>query len=171
MYVTPQATVHVAAPKEDDTLERAFTAYLRTGQANADLTELRAQSEGTPSAGGYTVPDGFRTKIIDRMKAFGGIANVAETINTETGQSLEWPTVDDTANVGEIVAEGGTFASGADLTFGTASLGAYTYTAGGLATTLCGCRLNCCRTALSISSRSWRASSANVWHVCSRPTW
>lgn len=125
------AAVNVATPKQDDALERAFTAYLRTGQANADLTELRAQSEGTPSAGGYTVPDGFRTKIIDRMKAFGGIANVAETINTETGQSLEWPTVDDTANVGEIVAEGGTFASGADLTFGTASLGAYTYTAGG----------------------------------------
>src|SRR3546814_15198662 len=44
---------------------------------------------------------------------------------------MEWPTVDDTGNVGEIVAEGGTFASGADIVFGTASLGAYKYMAGG----------------------------------------
>jgi len=40
-------------------------------------------------------------------------------------------TVDDTANTGEIVAENGTFAGGADLVFGTANLGAYKYMAGG----------------------------------------
>jgi HK97 family phage major capsid protein len=39
--------------------------------------------------------------------------------------------VDDTANEGEIVDEGGTFTSGADLTFGTANLSAYSYMAGG----------------------------------------
>ncbi|HEX5120357.1 MAG TPA: phage major capsid protein [Pseudonocardiaceae bacterium] len=125
--ILPAAT----STRQDKTLERAFTSYLRTGKENADLTELRAQSEGTSSQGGFLVPDGFRNQIVDRMKAFGGIANDAETITTESGNPLPWPTLDDVANVGEIVDEGGTFSSGADLVFGTASLGAYSYMAGG----------------------------------------
>lgn len=125
------AAVHVGTAKEDDTLERAFDAYLRTGKENADMVQLRAQSEGTPSEGGYLVPDGFRDKLVDRMKAYGGIANVAEEITTATGNNLPWVTVDDTANVGEVVSEGGTFSGGADLVFGTANLGAYSYMAGG----------------------------------------
>jgi HK97 family phage major capsid protein len=44
---------------------------------------------------------------------------------------MSYPTIDDTANVGEIVAEGGTFAAGADLVFGTRLLSAYKYMAGG----------------------------------------
>lgn len=134
-YNTPvpglAAAVHVGTAQQDTTLERAFNHYLRTGQVNADLVELRAQGEAVGSEGGYLVPEGFRDKIVDRMKAFGGVANVVENITTATGNNLPWPTVDDTANVGEIVAEGGTFASGADLVFGTADLGAYKYMAGG----------------------------------------
>lgn len=129
--VKPGQVVTGAAPKKDDTLERAFSHYLRTGKENADLVELRAQGEANGSEGGYLVPDEFRNKLVDRMKAFGGIANVVEEISTSTGAPLSWPTVDDTGNVGEIVAEGGTFASGADLVFGTANLGAYKYMAGG----------------------------------------
>lgn len=120
-----------AVNKKEDTLERAFDHYLRTGKENQDLVELRAQSEGTGSEGGYLVPEGFRNKLVDRQKAYGGVASVAETITTDSGNNLPWTTVDDTANVGEIVAENGTFASGADLVFGTADLGAYKYMAGG----------------------------------------
>jgi HK97 family phage major capsid protein len=127
----PAHAVHVAAAKTDDTLERAFDAYLRTGRENADLVELRAQSVGSDPGGGYTVPDGFRMKLVDRMKAFGGLANVVEEITTATGGPLEWPTLDDTGNVGEIVAEAGTFAAGADMTFGIATLSSYKYMAGG----------------------------------------
>jgi HK97 family phage major capsid protein len=63
--------------------------------------------------------------------SYGGIAEVAETLTTSEGNPISYPTVDDTANVGEIVAEGGTFAAGADLVFGTRSLTAYKYMAGG----------------------------------------
>lgn len=129
--VNPGLAVPVTATKRDDTLERAFDHYLRTGKENADLVQLRAQSEGTPSEGGYLVPDGFRNKLVDRMKAFGGLATAVEEITTTTGAPLPWVTVDDTSNEGEIVAEGGTFAGGADLVFGTANLGAYSYMAGG----------------------------------------
>lgn len=120
------------APKQDDGYEKAFEAYMRTGRPNADLESFtNAQSEGTPSEGGYLVPTTLRDKIVDRMKAFGGIANVSDTLTTSTGENVNWPTVDDTSNVGEIVQEGGTFSSGADLVFGEASLGAYSYMAGG----------------------------------------
>lgn len=124
----------VAAPAPDGGLDTAFENYLRTGRPNADISDLQvtnAQGESAATEGGYLVPEGFRQKIVDRMKAFGGIANVAETITTSTGAPLPWPTVDDTANTGEIVAEHGTFAGGADLVFGTKALGAYSYMAGG----------------------------------------
>ncbi len=139
-YETPvapaaAAAVHVAASQPDDTLERAFNHYLRTGVENDDLQELRAQSEGVGSEGGFLVPDGFRAKLVDRMLAFGGIANAAETITTSTGNPLPWPTLDDTANSGEVVQEGGVWSAGADLVFGSDSLGAHTYAAGGGAST------------------------------------
>lgn len=138
-YTTPLRTdLHVhtgAGTTQDDTLERAFDHYLRTGKENADLVESRAQSEGTPSEGGYLVPDSFRDKIVERKKAFGGLASVVDEITTSDGRSMSWPTVDDTANEGEIVSENGTFASGADVVFGTANIGAYSYMAGGAGST------------------------------------
>jgi HK97 family phage major capsid protein len=130
-YNAVSPAVVATSSKKDDTLERAFNHYLRTGKENADLVQLRAQAEGTGTEGGYLVPEGFRDKLVDRLKAFGGLANVVETVTTSTGNPLPWPTVDDTANTGEIVDEGGTFSSGADLVFGQASLGAYKYMAGG----------------------------------------
>lgn len=128
---TTTPVLHSTTSKQDDTLERAFSHYLRTGKENADIVELRAQSEGTGSQGGYLVPAGFRNQIVERMKAFGGIANDAESLTTSTGEDLPWPTLDDTANLGEVVNEGGTFTSGADMVFGSANLGAYSYMAGG----------------------------------------
>lgn len=133
-YVAPanHVGVHVATPKADDTLERSFESYLRTGRENADLTELRAQSVGTDSAGGFTVPDSWRQKIEETRKAFGGVLNAVETINTSTGEPLRWPTLDDTANSGVIAAEAAAPASsGADLVFGEKVLGAFKYVAPG----------------------------------------
>lgn len=130
------APVAPAAPRtavqdSGDELTRAFESYLRTGQVNNELAQFRAQGEASGPSGGYLVPEGFRNKLVERMKAFGGIANHCEVITTDSGQPLPWPTNDDTANSGEIVAESGTFASGADLVFGTRALQAFKYMAGG----------------------------------------
>lgn len=122
--------VNVAVANEPPE-ERAFEHYLRTGNAPSELAEYRAQSEGTNTAGGYLVPAGFRAKLIERMKQYGGISEAAETFTTGEGNLINYPTVDDTANIGEIVAEGGTFAAGADLVFATRTLSAYKYMAGG----------------------------------------
>jgi HK97 family phage major capsid protein len=104
---------------------RTFTAFLR-GEPQAE-TELRAQGVATGAAGGYLVPQGFREKLVETLKRTGGVRQVAEIITTDTGNPLPWPTNNDTANVGSILAEN-TAATEQDATVGQAQLGAYTYT-------------------------------------------
>ncbi|NUR28500.1 MAG: phage major capsid protein [Hamadaea sp.] len=92
-----------------------------------DAKELRALGVGTGSAGGFTVPPAFRNRLVETMRTFGGMLNVAEVINTDSGANLQWPTLDDTANVGAILAEN-TQVTQQDIALGTASLDAYMYT-------------------------------------------
>jgi HK97 family phage major capsid protein len=101
----------------------AFREYLRTG----DEHELRAMGTTTGSSGGYTVPQGFWAKVTTSAKAFGGLRRLAESIPTDTGNDLPWPTNDDTGNVGHILGENTADDEG-DVEFGEKTLGAYTYT-------------------------------------------
>ena len=111
-----------------DTYERAFENYLRTGQKNADLIS-RAQGESTGTAGGFLVPDEWRDLIVEKLVAFGGLMNAAEKLNTSDGRPLSWLTNDEiSASLAEITAEQALWDTGADLTFGTRTLGAYKYT-------------------------------------------
>ncbi len=132
--VTP--ALHVDRTKDSDAaavLDKAFNTYLRTGIENADLQQLRAaQSEGTPSEGGFLVHNGFRQKTVERMKAFGGLASVVDEITTDTGNELPWLVeADDTGNQAQGVVEGGTTTTGADLAYQKTSLVAHSYMAGG----------------------------------------
>lgn len=135
-YNTPTRTdLHVNAGGTNRATEsdedRAFRSYLMTGVPNDDLV-FRAQSEGSGPAGGYLVPEGFRNKIIERLQKIGGLSAEVEHVPTSSGNPLPWPTVDDTANEGEIVAENAQAAGGADLVFGPKTLGAYKYEATGV---------------------------------------
>lgn len=137
-YQTPvrdDLHVHVGTVRQDDTLERAFNHYLRTGQANQDIVELRAQST-TDAAGGYMVPPGFRQKLVDVQKAYGGLAAEVDNFTTDSGNTLEYPSLDDTANSGAITDEAAAITSGADLVFGTVALGAFKYTSTGTGSNL-----------------------------------
>ncbi|MET9517031.1 phage major capsid protein [Streptomyces sp. NPDC002994] len=100
-------------------------ATLRTGWV--DGKELRAQGVATGAAGGYTVPAPFRAQLIETMKFYSSMRDVAEVITTETGATLPWPTNDDTANVGAILSEN-TQVTEQDVTIGTNDVGAYMYT-------------------------------------------
>jgi HK97 family phage major capsid protein len=86
-----------------------------------------AAGVGTGSAGGYAVPPQFRDIFIETMKWYGPMLEEAETIFTNTGANLPWPTNDDTGNVGALLAEN-TQVSEQDVTLGQASLDAYMYT-------------------------------------------
>lgn len=125
--------VHVSNTADDVSPElRSMVHYMKTGQYDDLAMETRALSKASGSVGGYLVPTTTQAKIIERLKAFGGLAEEAEVITTDSGETINWATEDDTANTAEIVAEGAAAASaGADKAFGTASLGAYKYEATG----------------------------------------
>lgn len=62
-------------------------------------------------------------KIVDAMKAYGGISSVAQILNTSTGQDITWSTSDGTTEEGELLGEN-TAASEEDVEFDSAILGA-----------------------------------------------
>lgn len=112
----------------------AFKAWLKGGEnalsadQRAIIQDIRAdQSKGTDSAGGFTVPDEFANLLLEALKDYGGVREVAYVMRSATGRSFEWPTNDDTSNVGELVGENGSVAAVTDLVFGTKSVGAFKY--------------------------------------------
>lgn len=107
----------------------AFEKYLRvgaTGMKPEEMLQLRTQTAGTGSEGGFLTNAKFLNRVIEQLEAFGGVAANVTTINTATGSNLSWPTLDDTANEGELLGEEGPV-TGLDLVFGQASLDAYVY--------------------------------------------
>lgn len=134
-YETPVRTdLHVAVSgKEEESVElRSMVHYLKTGLYDDYAMETRAQTKGTTTAGGYLVPTTTANKIVERMKAFGGLAEEAENLTTSSGEAMNWATEDDTGNTAEIVAEGAAAATaGADKVFGQTTLGAFKYEATG----------------------------------------
>jgi HK97 family phage major capsid protein len=117
----------------------AFNRYLRNGITALDHNDQKilqagfvkgpqnAGGVGTGAAGGYTVPPAFRQKIVERINYIASMRQLAELITTDTGANLPWPTVDDTANEGAILAEN-TQVTEQDVTFGQGGLDAYMYT-------------------------------------------
>jgi len=133
------------APEQKRTAEAeyedAFTQWTRWG--NSGLTaeqrglmqarvaampqEARAQGTTPTSAGGFMIPQGFRDVLIETLKYYSGVRDNVTTIQTSSGNLLPWPKMDDTGNVGAILAEN-TQAGQVDLTVGQTQLGAYMYT-------------------------------------------
>ncbi len=118
-----------AGGDDGDLSRRAFDEFVRRGLGEMDpelrqvMRELRAQAAGVDDRGGYTVPTEFRAKVIEKMKAFGGVGSIAQVIETDGGNVIEWATTDGTSEEGELIGEN-TAATEEDATFGTAALGA-----------------------------------------------
>ena len=113
----------------DERRGQAFNAFLRNGLTNLTpeerqaLNEMRAQGVGVNDHGGYTVPKEMQARIVEQMKAYGGIASVAQILTTSDGRTIEWITADGTTEEGELIGEN-TAATEADTSFGIANLGA-----------------------------------------------
>lgn len=97
---------------------------------NANLpAEIRAQSVGVDTLGGYTVPPDsrFMSQVEQALKAFGGVRNTRATIlQTDNGSDIPMPTSNDTGNKGELLAEN-TESDEQDITFGSKMLRAYMF--------------------------------------------
>lgn len=112
----------------------AFLQYVSKGREKMSpearaLLEARATTDPnqTDNQGdGYLIPPQTLNKMVEQMKAFGGILNVADVQTTGTGNPLNWPTADETAAKGQIINEGAAVTV-ANISFGQTTLGAYTY--------------------------------------------
>ena len=107
-----------------------FAKWLRGGDKalnKEDFAIIRnTMSTTTPGEGGYTVPSEVASSLVESLKAFGGVREVATVIKTETGAAFSYPTSDGTSETGELIAEN-TTATAADPTFGTVALTAYKF--------------------------------------------
>lgn len=96
----------------------AFVDFLRNGERDCRsesrnllsvaLQEARTYTGlnvGTGSQGGYVVPVGFQRELEQKMKAYGRMRENCRVLNTSTGNTLDWPTYDDTSNSGEFLSE------------------------------------------------------------------
>ncbi len=81
----------------------------------------------TAAEGGYTIPQGFSNKLEIEIAAWGGMIANSTIMKTQTGNTIKYPAVDDTAVSGAILAEGSTMPV-SDMAFTTKDLDAYTYT-------------------------------------------
>lgn len=123
-------------PSDEQRTEAAFSTFLRRGmeglpaedrQLMSARYEERAEGVATGGAGGYLVPQGFWNNLVVGMKAYGGLLNYAQILETSTGNPMPWPGADDTSNVGAILGEN-TQVVDQDIAFTTKTLNAYTYT-------------------------------------------
>lgn len=109
---------------------KLFAKWLRGGDKALSAEEWQSihntMSTTTTTEGGYTVQTDVATKVLDALKAFGGMRRVSTILRTEKGNPMSFPTSDGTAEVGEIIAENAT-ATAADPSFGTKSLPVYKY--------------------------------------------
>lgn len=128
-YTVSEAALRAGHNKGDKGLT-LYGKWLRGGDSalNADdwATIRNTMSTTTGSEGGFTVQTDVATSVLDALKAFGGMREVATVLRTEKGNAISFPTSDGTAEVGEIIAEN-TTATAADPVFGTKSLLVYKY--------------------------------------------
>ena len=108
-------------------MSRNQTRFDGAAIGNALPAEIRAaQDVGTGSQGGYLVPTGFSGLLEEFLKAYGGMRQVSRIFPTPDGRTINWPTVDDTANTGALIAEGITTTE-QDIPFAQVNFLAYKY--------------------------------------------
>jgi HK97 family phage major capsid protein len=108
----------------------AFDKWARQGERSLqaeDWGRIRnTMSTTTTTEGGFTVATEIASTIIDTLKDFSGMMNVAEIIRTSTGAPLNYPSSDGTAETGEQIAENVT-ATALDAAFGSVSLNTFKF--------------------------------------------
>jgi HK97 family phage major capsid protein len=112
LRLAPHARVQDLSPEDRQILSKKFERFENT------------MSTTTGSQGGYVVPTGFSDMLEEAKNWFGGIEGIVDIFRTETGNPFPWPTLNDTANEGEIIGQN-TQVNQADLAFGQQTFNAY----------------------------------------------
>jgi HK97 family phage major capsid protein len=117
--------------KPEENIASMGARYMRAGFegfSQDDYARIRNTMSvvGAGSEGGYTVQTEIVTQVLNALKQFGGMREVAEVIQTAQGNPMNFPTSDGTSELGEIIGENVTATSG-DPTFGTLPLNVYKF--------------------------------------------
>lgn len=116
--------------KKASRVEELYNKFLRQGEKSITAEEWReiraTMSTTTGSEGGYTVQTEVARRVVDALKAFGGMRAAAQVIRTDMGNDMSFPTSDGTAETGELIGQN-TTATSADPTFGTVPVVAYKF--------------------------------------------
>jgi HK97 family phage major capsid protein len=113
-----------------DRLTECYAKWLRGGDKGLtaeDWMDIRAtMSTTTTTEGGFTVQSDVASRLIDALKAYGGMREAATILRTAQGNPMSFPSSDGTSETGEQIAEN-TTATSADPTFGTVGLNVYKF--------------------------------------------
>lgn len=136
--------VATVTPGKQSETASALRAYFQGGIAGlsdaqrADLAarqnpDIRnAMSTTTTTEGGYTTAVEYMKALEVAMKSYGGLMKVAQSITTATGTTMNFPTADATAEVGEIVGQN-VAVTAADTAFGNITLDVFKYSSKSIA--------------------------------------
>jgi HK97 family phage major capsid protein len=120
---------------KEDEYRDTYSQYLKRGLGSL-TTEQRGllqtrgtntQVVGTDGLGGFLVPDTWQPEIERIMLDYSGIMQAARILRTAGGNTLYWPSEDDTSTLAVKTAEAAAVTV-ADLTFTEKRLDAYKYT-------------------------------------------
>jgi HK97 family phage major capsid protein len=118
------------ALKRASNVFKVYDKWMRQGEQAVTAEEWaiirNTLSVGTNSQGGFTVQTDVAAVLIDYLKDYSGMRQVAEIFTTSQGNPLNFPTSDGTAETGELIGENVT-ATGLDPSFGVVSIPVYKY--------------------------------------------
>lgn len=109
----------------NDEDRKEFNEFLNPEKRTTNSGQTVA-SPGTGTAGGILVPTTLVTELTKALKQYGGARQLARIVTTSTGNPMDFPTMDDTSNAGELIAEQ-TQVAAQLLTFGKVTLNAYKF--------------------------------------------
>lgn len=116
------------------TEEERKKVNLGQDDAGRPYMDLRTVNQSTTTtAGGYTIDTTLAGYIETAKKYYGGMFEAPTWIRTSKGETMYFPTVNDTGNTGAKETEGADmFSSSTSITFGRSQLDAYIYSSEGI---------------------------------------
>jgi HK97 family phage major capsid protein len=107
-----------------EALDPAEQQLMRSHAVSSAALGIKNAQTITTSGGGYLIPQGFSYQLEEALKFFGGILGEVDVFETATGAPLPWPTDNDTAQMGRVLAIN-TQVTETDITFGEVTFNAY----------------------------------------------
>lgn len=92
---------HVMSPAK---AEKDDNKYIEKAYKDIGITRA-AQQSTSDGSGGYTIPTGFQAELEKAMLAFGGMLEASRIWRTNSGNVIDWPKVNDTANRAYLINE------------------------------------------------------------------